>query len=188
MKKIYVSLLVLLLCLGFSPLFAQQDIYLKADDLTKDGSTINKFKDYVQLSSVQYGISNPAPTGAGTGAGAGKPNFSEITVSKTVDLSSTKLMLNLTRDTVIQNLEIIFTKNSGGNQGVTLYKIELFNAFVTSFSFSSIPDCSGGCPGAESLSFAYQKIKVTTYTQSPDGRVAPNPVVFSWDLKANKTF
>ena len=187
MKKKFVSLVLgLLLCVGFSPLFAQQDIYLKADNLTQKAGQTKGLEDYVQLSSVQYGISNPAPTGS-PGAGVGKPNFSEITVSKTVDLSSTKLMLNLTKGTIIQNLEIIFTKNSGGNQA-TVYKIELFDTFVTGYSFSSIPDCSGGCPGSESLSFAYQRIKVTTYSQDQSGKVTPNPVVFSWDLKANKSF
>lgn len=187
MKKIYVLLLSLLLCLGFSPLFAQQAaIYLKADNLTQGVGQTTGFQNYIQLSSLQYGLSNPAPTGSG--AGAGKASFSDLTITKTVDLSSTKLMLTLTKGTAIQNLEILFTKDLGGKSPTTLYKIELFNAFVTSYSVSSIPECTSNCPNvAESLSFAYQKIKVTTYTQSPGGQVAAN-AVFSWDLKENKPF
>jgi type VI secretion system secreted protein Hcp len=194
MKKMYIVFAGLLVCFcSFTAL--AQDIYLK---VVRDNSSTgvltqgaspnaptNELKDYARITSMQFGMGNNAMIG-GTGPGAGRTQLSELTITKNVDLSSTKLMQALAAVNPLNSVEIVYVANAGRDP-VTIYKVELGNAILKENTVSSIPDCSNGCPNvAETFTLIYAKIRVTTYSQNQNGSFTANPNPFVWDQTQNR--
>lgn len=175
MKKICLPVAVLLYFFLSSSAFAQK-IYLKADPFTNGGSQLDGFADYVEISSLQFGIIAPAIIGGG----AGKVTLKNIIVTKNVDISSGKFMNNLARGRHIPLVEIVNVLSTTFQPQV-LHKIELKNALITDISSSAVPDCPGNCPAiAESYTIIYDAIRITTYTMNENGSTtAGEPFVFN---------
>lgn len=192
MKKQYIVLIGFLICFCSSTVFSQE-IYVKVVRDNNNGvltqgaspdAPTSALRDYTRITSLQYGMENGATIGSG-GAGAGKTRFDDLTITKTVDLSSTRLMQALAVGNVLELVEILYVKTDSRNT-FTIYKVELGNAILNKNLVNSIPDCNNGCPNvAESFSFTYAKIRVTTYTQNPNGTITPNPNPFVWDQTKN---
>lgn len=180
MKKIYFILVFAFIYSVPHFLFAQ-NIYLKAGALTAKGSLADGFRDYVELSSVQYGVSAETSVVRGEGPTVGQPKFSEITFTKNVDILSNSLFKNISAGTVIPAVEIVTTvRTSQGESGIG-HKIELKDVFVTSV-LQAAADCGGGCAIAETVKIVYRAIRITTYSQdSRTGEIVANqnPYVFN---------
>ncbi|WP_460908915.1 type VI secretion system tube protein Hcp [Spirosoma areae] len=117
----------------------------------------------VVLTSIQYGIGVGIPNG-GTPA---EPSFSEITVTKTVDISSIALQRSIATSKVpINVIKINFYKAGTGGTRVLVYQYVLEGCFFSGYSASSSEGCSNGCAGiSESLSINYRKISIIDSTQ-----------------------
>jgi type VI secretion system secreted protein Hcp len=180
MKKMYLFFLGLLLCMLGNVAVAQQ-MFMKAGNLTANGSNIDQFRNYVPITSLQFGLTSTSLS-SGPGAGqAPRPDFKEIVFTKNVDISSNRILQTVATGKLIPLVEFVSTFTANGQQEI-VYKIELKNVSITNVASSSVPGCSGGCPAvAESYSFDYSAIRITTYNVGNDGSVTANDP-FSYDL------
>ncbi len=195
MKKQYVILIGFLICFCSSTAFSQ-DIYVKVIQdrtnavLTQGASPdapTSALRDYTRITSMAFGLENGATIGGGGGTGSapGRTRLNDLTITKIVDLSSTRLMQALAAGEPMELVEILHVRSNDRGTS-TIYKVELGNAFFTKNTVSSIPDCSNGCLSVnESFTFIYGKIRVTTYTQNQNGSITTNPNPFVWDQTRN---
>jgi type VI secretion system secreted protein Hcp len=131
----------------------------------------------IEINSLNFGVGRSIT--AGTTREASAPSFSEISVTKIMDIASTKLLMasvagkSLTEDVVISMVRVDRDKL------FTYCKITLSSLLVSSYAASS-----GGDRPLESLSLNFAKIKVEYF--DPDVLTQPTP--FSWDLALGKPF
>jgi type VI protein secretion system component Hcp len=175
MKKHYPLFCALILCL-FSIAASAQKMYLKADYLTENLGQDRDFEDYVNITSLQYGMTAATTILKGGSPSVGKPQFGEVIVTKSADALSGKEMEYLALGKHFDNVEIVNTMTDGLGKIRVMYKVELQDAFVTDVSTSSVPGCNGNCPSAsESLKLVFKAIRVTTYYINSRGEVKANP-------------
>ena len=154
-------------------------IYMKFGDI-KGQVTTEGFKDWIELHSMQMGVSRGITTGAGGASREGShPMISDISVSKVFDVASPKLFQDSVAGAFDSKVEIKLTTTTK-NKIDTYLAFELVDCGVSNFSTSS----SGDAP-MESFSLNFTKI---TYTPSPlDVQGTPKKgAVITYDLQKMK--
>jgi type VI secretion system secreted protein Hcp len=136
---------------------------MQADGITGE-SQEQGFEGGIDIGSVQWGI----------GRSAKGASFSEITVTKQLDSSSTSFASRVATGAPIPNVRI--SLRSGGDQPITFQRLCLTGVRVTGFSQSS----GGGRP-SESLSLSYATIIMRYAQQGSDGSVA-EVFRFGWNV------
>jgi type VI secretion system secreted protein Hcp len=157
------------------------DAFIKIDGIPGE-STDDKHKDWIEVLSYSFGVSQPASATASSsgGAAAERANFQDISIVKTLDKASPKLALACASGQHIKEITIELCRAGGDKVPYMEYKMS--EAIISSVSVGG----GGGGEPTESLTFNYAKIQ-WTYTQqkradgSPGGKVAAG-----WDLGANK--
>jgi type VI secretion system secreted protein Hcp len=133
-------------------------IYMKFGDI-KGQVTTEGFKDWIELHSMQLGVSRGITTGAGGASREGShPMISDISVSKVFDVASPKLYQDSVAGAFDSKVELKLTTTTK-NKVDTYLALELTDCGVASYSTSS----AGDTP-MESLSLNFTKIM---YTPSP---------------------
>jgi type VI secretion system secreted protein Hcp len=147
----------------------------------KGAVTSDKFKDWIELNSFQFGVSRGVSSGAGGATReSSAPSISEIVITKHFDVASPKLYQDSVAgafDTKVVIKMLTTTKN----QLETFLTYELADCGVSSYSLSS-----GGDNPVESLSLNFLKIMVTPTPLDKSGQIKKGDVV-SYDLLAMKT-
>jgi type VI secretion system secreted protein Hcp len=154
-------------------------IYMKFGDV-KGQVTTDGFKDWIELNSMQYGVSRSTFTGAGGANREGShPQISDVTITKTFDVASPGLYRDAVAGSFEAKVEIKLTTTTK-NKIDTYLAIELTDCGVASYSTST-----GGDQPMESLSLNFTKIM---YTPSPlDTQGTPKKgAVITYDLKEMK--
>ncbi|MFH5926830.1 Hcp family type VI secretion system effector [Roseomonas xinghualingensis] len=130
-------------------------IYMKFGKI--DGQvTTEGYKNWIELHSFQLGVGRGVTSGAGGQAReSSNPNISEISVTKTFDVSSSGLFEDSVAGTFNTKVEIKFTSTTKSKVD-TFLAYELTDCGVSSYSVSS----SGDNP-VESLSLNFTKIMVS---------------------------
>jgi type VI secretion system secreted protein Hcp len=143
--------------------------------------TEDKHKDWIELSSLQFGVGRGVSSGAGgTTRESSAPSISEITVTKVNDVASPKLYEDALAGNFDKDVTIEFTQTTK-NQTDTYLKIELKDCGISGYSISS-----GGDAPSESLSLNFTKIVYTPTPLDKAGKVVKGDVV-GYDLLALKT-
>ena len=145
-------------------------IYLSLDQIQGD-VTAEGYVGQIELMSFSHGLSHPQSTTDGV---SGKLSVAEITVTKTTDRASPRLIEAAITGTVFAKAKISFA-STDRDMLVAYLVVDLSNARVTSLATSS----SGDRPG-EQLSLACEQIR---WTFDPGTREA---VTFGWDLLNQK--
>lgn len=128
-------------------------IFLKYGDI-KGETTQDTHKDWIEVSSVQWGVGRGISSGVGGGSKreSSAPSVSEITVTKTFDIASPLLLKEAIGGKAVQvKLELTQTDNSGKH--VSYQKYVLDGTLISGYSISS-----GGDRPSESLSLNFTKI------------------------------
>lgn len=182
MKKTSFMAVCTLLIVLANPLFAQH-MFLSAGTFTTKGSIYRNFENYVEISSVQYGVDAETSYNLGGGAAVGRPTFREMVVTKNVDILSNELLRRITTGKSIPLIEIVTTQNTDAGEKVA-HKIELKDVFVTDVSDAGVEGCTGNCGGlAESVKLVYKAIRITTYSINPvNGQIQANPNPFIYNV------
>lgn len=158
------------------------DAFLKIDGIPGE-STDDKHKDWIEIASYNWGVSQPASATASSSGGATseRANFQDLHVTKTLDKATPKLALACADGTHIKEVTLELCRAAGG-QKLKYMEYKLSNCIVSSLSGSG----SGGGEPTENLAFNYGKLEVT-YTQQKraDGSGGGN-VAAGWDLQSNK--
>lgn len=176
MKTRFLILAVLLVC---APIQAAVDAFLALDGVPGE-SVDAQFPNQIEIESWSWGVTG-APVVVG-GGGTGKATFQDIHFSKHIDKSSPVLMLACASGRHYPTATISVRK-AGGDKPQVYLKITLSDVLVSSYSIGG-SSASAEAP-TEQISFTYGKIKVEYTPQSTDGSLG-QPVIFSWDLVANK--
>lgn len=152
--------------------------YLKIGDI-KGESTEKGHKDWIDLYSFSWGVSNPSTIQSGSGA-AGRATFGDIVVVKEVDASTPKLIQAVATGQHYPDVELHLSKQTA--DGSTVYMAwELKNVRVTSYQV----DGSGSDRPTEQVSLNFEEIKMI-YTPSSGTGDAVKENKFEWNVKLNQ--
>ncbi|MEW5801051.1 MAG: type VI secretion system tube protein Hcp [bacterium] len=156
------------------------DAFVKIDGIPGE-STDDKHKDWIEVLSYSFGISQPTSSTVSSagGASAERANFQDFSIVKMLDKASPKLALACASGTHIKEITIELCRAGGDKVPYMEYKMN--EAIISSVQVGG----GGGGEPTESLTFNYAKIQ-WTYTQqkradgTPGGKVSAG-----WDLAKN---
>jgi type VI secretion system secreted protein Hcp len=154
------------------------DIFAKIGDI-KGESFDDKHKDEIEVLSWSWGITNAVTRAAGTGAGAGKASFHDLSFTHKIDKASPVLMKSCATGQHMKEATITLRKAGKGQQEFLIIKMN--DVLITAVS-----DADGAEAGPiESVSLAFAKVDVEYRPQKSDGSLDAG-LHFKYDLKANK--
>ncbi len=155
------------------------NIILKIGDL-KGSCTLDGYKDLIECDSWSFGV---AQTTSGSKSGsernAANPIFSDITLTKEADISSTALFRLCSTADEIDKVELtILRKADAENKPLVVIQLEkvIFSNYMISSSGISRP--------VETISLNFVKVKMVYHHQDNDGKVTGS-TDFAYDLALN---
>jgi len=154
------------------------DMFLELDGVK--GESVDKaHKDKIDILAWSWGLSNSGTFHHGSGGGAGKASFNDITITKYIDAASPNIMLFCANGKHFTKGKIIVRK--AGEKPLEYLVIEFDKVLVASYS-------TGGGAGEERLTenvtLNFAKMKLEYVTQSEKGGKG-TPHAFAWDIAAN---
>jgi type VI secretion system secreted protein Hcp len=152
------------------------DIFAKLGDI-KGESIDSKHKDEIEVLSWSWGVSNPVSL-AGSGAGAGKAHFHDLSFTHKIDKASPALMQACATGVHLKDATITHRKAGKGQQEFLVIKMN--DVIITALADADSDDAS-----TETVSLAFAKINVEYKPQKPDGSLDAG-IQFKYDLKAGK--
>lgn len=159
-----VCLVFAALCLlPLARLNASTKLYLAIDKIPGE-STDKGFEKQIDVYSFSWGAMNVGVARTSGGAGAARPDISDLALMKKLDVSSPALLLKLVKGEIIPKVTLTAVRVLS-DKLVPILELEMTNVLVSSLQES---DSAGGdVVPSESVSFNCQKMKFT-YT-APDG-------------------
>jgi type VI secretion system secreted protein Hcp len=154
------------------------DMFLELDGVK--GESLDKVhKDKIDILAWSWGLSNTGTFHQGSGGGAGKANFQDISITKYIDAASPNIMLYCANGKHFAKGKIIVRK--AGENPLEYLTIEMEKVLVTAYS-------TGGSGGEERLTenvtLNFAKVKVE-YVQQTEKGGKGTPQAFAWDIAAN---
>jgi type VI secretion system secreted protein Hcp len=160
------------------------DAFLKIEGVPGE-STDDKHKDWVEIYSYSFGISQPTSGSASTsgGATAERANFQDFTIVKSLDKASPKLALYCADGTHIKEVKLELCRAGGDKVKYMEYKLS--NCVISSYRPGGSAQGGEALP-LEEVSFNYGKIEwIYTQQKRADG-AGGGQVAAGWDLQINK--
>ena len=162
------------------------DAFLKIDGIPGE-STDDKHKDWIEILSHNFGMTQPSSATASSAGGGTteRVNVHDLSVVKHLDKASPKLYELCCSGKHIKDVSIELCR-AGGDK-LKYMEIKMEQVIISSVQPGGTGQSPDGFP-AESVSFNFGKVK-WTYTQQkrPDGTGGGN-VTGGWDLTANKVY
>ncbi|HEY7707210.1 MAG TPA: type VI secretion system tube protein Hcp [Gaiellaceae bacterium] len=147
--------------------------------LALDGLTIPGPAQAIDVESYSFGVANTGSAATAGGAGAGKANFTELTFTKTVDVSSPVLMKACATGQHMKTVTLSLRKAGGTGVKQPYMTIKMSDAIISSYQVSGSK--GSGVP-AESVAINFAKIE---YSYSDGGAGSPSSQMV-YDLKLAK--
>ena len=136
-------------------------------------------KGDIDILAWSWGMSQSGTTHMGTGGGAGKANFQDLSFTKYIDSSTNGLMTALAKGSHIAECVLMVRKAGEGQNKYVM--ITMNEVLVTSVS-------TGGSGGedrlTENVTLNFAKVKYTYIPQNADGTFGADKD-FTWDIAAN---
>ena len=155
------------------------DMFLKIEDL-KGESADDAHKGEIDVLAWSWGASQSGTMHTGGGAGAGKANFQDVSVTKYVDKSSHALLKAVAVGQHIKSA--LLTVRKAGEKPLEYIKLTMKNCLISSVS-------TGGSGGedrlTENISINFGNFSYEYTPQKEDGR-GDAVLPFAFDIKANK--
>jgi len=154
-------------------------MFLNLGDKIKGESKDKAHGGEIDILAWSWGMSNAGTTHLGSGGGAGKANFQDISVTKYIDKASCPIMAACAAGEHIDEATLIVRK--AGGTPVEYLKITLTECLVSSYS-------TGGSGGEDrltenvTLNFAKAAIEYKIQDEKGQGKADGN---FTWDIAAN---
>lgn len=159
------------------------DYYLEIEGIP--GESVEKgFKDYIDVESFSWGVTQSGTTGSGAGGGAGKATFQDLSFTTRVSRASPNLMIACATGQHIKEATLIARK--AGDKAQTFLTIRMEDLLVSSYQTGG----SGSDPSADtfpmdSVSLNFARIRFEYRRQLENGTMGP-PIEVGYDLKTNK--
>lgn len=156
------------------------DMFLKIEEPEIKGESLDdKHKDEIDVLAWSWGLSNSGNAQMGGGAGAGKVNVQDLSITKYLDKSTTELFKSTCDGT--HHKTVTLTVRKAGTTPVEYLKITMTEVLISSLS-------TGGSGGqdrlTENISLNFAKVKVEYTPQKTDGS-ADATQTQGWDIAAN---
>ncbi|XYJ08949.1 Hcp family type VI secretion system effector [Telluria sp. B2] len=158
------------------------DVYLQIDGI-KGESMDDKHKDWIECTSVTWGVKQPRSATASTGGGhtAERCEHEEVVIDKLADLSSPVLLQTCSAGKTIPKAKLEFMRADGQGDRIKYFEIELENVLIGAIK----PKVEEGAIIQEKVGLKFSKIK-WKYTQQKVTGGAGGNTSGGWDLAANK--
>ena len=159
------------------------DAYLQIDGI-KGESQDDKHKDWIECTSVAWGVSQPRSATASTGGGhtAERCEHQEIALTKLADLSSPILLQTCSAGKTIPKAKLEFMRADSDGKPVKYYQVELENVMLSHMDQMM----NGGGLLHDEIGLCFSKVK-WSYTQQKIAGGASGTTTGGWDLAAKKT-
>jgi type VI secretion system secreted protein Hcp len=144
-------------------------LFLKLDGIPGDSLSV-KHAGEIEINSMQWGVK-----------ASSEPTFPDITVTKSLDIASPKLLSAAAAGKVIPTGVITAEKGTGGAATFDFAKLTLTNVLVTGVTQS----VQSGGSFAERITLKFSRAKFTVIPQNADGSPG-TPITFCWNV-AKKT-
>lgn len=156
-------------------------IYVKYDGIEGD-VTHESHKNWIDVSSLQFGVGRAISTPSGRAANreSSEPSISEITMTRELDKSSPKLFIEAVTGKVGRKVQIDFV--STGSPGNIYLTYTLTDTMVSGYSVSA----NGNDRPTESISLNFAKIEMK-YTPHDANHKAQAPIAAFYDLATTKS-
>jgi type VI secretion system secreted protein Hcp len=159
------------------------DAYLSLDPPLKGESKREGHEEEIEVNGFSFGGHNPSSVARGSGGGAGRVDLRQFTIHKFTDASSVDLFRYLCAGNHFKSGKLTLYK-AGGEAGPLKYLVYEFKVL-----YPEDMDWTGGEGGdeipMETVSFAFEEVKVT-YTQQAEDGTAMGDYVGGWNLRQNK--
>lgn len=153
-------------------------IYMNIEGIVGE-VTAKGYEGSIELDSFSWGL-NQAGTGAvGGGGGAGKVSFQDLHFEASSSKASPQLAKSCATGQHLQKATLSAIK---GERGGEYYTIKMNDVLISSYQAAG----AGDEGPEESVSLNFAKIEFDYKPQKADGSL-DEPVVFSFDLLANRT-
>ena len=161
------------------------DAFVKIDGIPGESSD-DKHKGWIEITSFNHGVSQPASSTASSSGGATseRVNFGAFGISKLIDKSSPKLFEACCTGRHIKEVIIEICRAGGDKQRYLEIKME--QVLISSYSVGGTESGKSEFP-SENLSFAPAVYRVTYSQQQRSDGTLGGSVAAGWDLRANKT-
>jgi len=154
------------------------DMFLKIGDV-KGEAKDHAYKEWIDVLAWSWGMSQSGTAHLGPGAGAGKVNVQDISVTKFIDASSPWLMLACCNGKHYPEATLVCRK--AGEKPVNYLKVKMTDVMITAVS-------DGGSGGedrfAQNVTINFAKVETTYVPQNADGTPG-TPVIMKWDIAQN---
>jgi type VI secretion system secreted protein Hcp len=155
------------------------DMFIKIGDI-KGESKDAKHKEEIDVLAWSWGMSNSGTAHIGGGAGAGKVNVQDLSLTKYIDASSNALMQAACSGKHYPEAVLVVRK--AGDTPLEYIKITMNDLLITSVS-------TGGSGGedrlTENVTLNFAKFKYEYTPQKPDGSGEAAKTA-TWDIAANQ--
>lgn len=158
------------------------DAYLQIGDI-KGESTDEKHKGWIEVSHVDWGVTQPRASSVSTAGGhtSGTADLSEVSFTKLADLAPPILFQHCAMGRTIPKAVFEFMRADGDGKPICYYKLELENVMVSNVH----PNSGDGGILTEQVHLAYSKIKCS-YTQQKIAGGTGGSTMGGWDAAAKK--
>ena len=155
------------------------DMFIKLEGIDGE-SADSSHKKEIDVLAWSWGESQSGTTHVGGGAGAGKVNVQDLSLTKWVDASSAALLYHCASGKHIKTANLVVRK--AGDKPLEYIKIKLTECIVSSIS-------TGGSGGedrlTENVTLNFAKVEYEYYVQKADGSADGGPKKFGWNIKEN---
>jgi type VI secretion system secreted protein Hcp len=153
------------------------DMFLKLEGV--DGEAVTKGQeDEIQLMSIDWGMHQTGTLHTGTGAGAGKVDVTDISVSKKVCKASPVIMKHCMTGKSFTDA-IITVRKAGGTEPLKYLVLKLSPILITSQNFSG---SDGSEEIMEHLTINFAKVEVIYQQQNAEGGKEGGEVKAGYDI------
>lgn len=158
------------------------DVYLQIDGI-KGESQDSAHQAWIELTSAQFGVTQPRSATASTGGGhtAERCEHKSIALTKLADLSSPILMQTCSAGKTIPKAKLEFMRADGDGKPVKYYEVELENVLIG--SVDQVVHPGSGLHASFTLKFSKVRWR---YTQQKISGGVGGSTVGGWDLAANR--
>ncbi|WP_171690434.1 Hcp family type VI secretion system effector [Paenibacillus germinis] len=184
MRRIRNSIVFFTMCLfvlafGVVPAAAESsdfDVYLKLDGIS--GESVTKgYEKWIQLQDISFEFENSSTLNSSstTGSGAGKAVRKPMTFSKSFDLSSVPLFMDMVMGKTIEKGQLVFVRT--GEQRIPIVTIDLERISVSKYNLYNLD---------ENIELNYGAINFKYTAVGPDGKTTnTNTNTGGWDFIKN---